>query len=1157
MVAEQTKVDQLVQHFYSKTCAVVSQARATHLAALDDLAPVSPVSVAAASTSSVSADARPAGTSRRASAGAKDKVKRVNKWFNLELPDVDVFRTELKTWRNLSRLVPSPTSSFSRTSSSSSASSALAPAVPPMVLDVVLETSDLTPNQVLVLSDQRGKRLRVPAPRAPTSPGPGPGRASPLPRSGGRSPLPGSGGGARGGSSSAPSVVLERWVLTLNPPSAAQAGMGASGAAELPTVYKHAILHFRALFTLLRALPAYALHRKLARTRAGGLRVGLRMGVGAGEEPSADIGVDEVLEGGETERERIVFPGVETPLGTLSLTLTYRLNTDFSVEEIETLLSSRFIDEDFFRPTLARYRAEPGSLPIVSTSPARASPPGAPPGVRGVAGLAAPPSYGSLSSRHQYAPIGPPPPAAPSPLSRSPRTTRDALPAPVPLVPAACILPGTGSPAPSPRPPSIGSHLPSHGSGSSPRFAPYAPAPHSAAAAPSTSATGVGAGVEPAFISLSRARGASFTASAAAGGGVQRASPLSASPSGGVGVGAGAPILRRTSLTSSSGGGASPIFRPGSYLAMGASAASTSSPSYAPAGRQQPHALTSGGGGAGGSPLAGGGSPRPGPVSYGSQGSYTRSGIIRSTSGGSADDAASPLTGAGPGPGVGVGVGVGIGIGISGTSGHTRRPSAGAAARGLSFGVAGSVGRASTAGGGGPGGAGGPSRLGTMMAQYDAAGARAGAATPGATPPPERRRFVHEGQAPDDADEISAFLGMLDAKPDLRASESALGRSGVGAVVSKREVDEQLRLLRSSVFGFAGSAAGESPSPPVLFAGAGPGGGASPSPRSVGALSGLSGLRRQTSQLSIEEDPAAEAAARSPSTERPPAVGTAVDKTPRALYRPLTATKRELASPTLSATSAGTAIPPLSPSPAHALGGGALGIEPRFLPLPNSSKTSPLASPGVMHPQPHPHPHPHPHANGYAAYPSAAGVLERQPYPPLPYPPASSEPVTIAARRPSVPLYLSRAARQPLPPPGFAACASGTASEETSAAASVASVDVDAVGGGGGGSNSYAGEEEAVGRLELDDSPAPEQPAGADAGGERRGRWAASTGAVDEEEIAALAHVQALRSRDATPAAARIGGTGGAAAGYFAPRRRSGNRDEGGDTSPPEISWMG
>lgn len=90
-------------------------------------------------------------------------------------------------------------------------------------------------------------------------------------------------------------------------------------------MYKHAILHFRALFTLARTLPAYALHRKLARRHAaGGLRVGLRLGQGSGQGPKEgereaeallEVGVEDKLEGGGDETERITFPGVETPLG--------------------------------------------------------------------------------------------------------------------------------------------------------------------------------------------------------------------------------------------------------------------------------------------------------------------------------------------------------------------------------------------------------------------------------------------------------------------------------------------------------------------------------------------------------------------------------------------------------------------------------------------------------------------------------------------------------------------------------------------------------------------------------------------------------------------------------------------------------------------------
>ncbi|KPV75076.1 uncharacterized protein RHOBADRAFT_53973 [Rhodotorula graminis WP1] len=1208
-----------------------------------------------------------------------------------------------------------------------------------MVLDVVLDTSDLSPNQVLVLADQRGKRLRVSAPaRRPRQPAhdvyagltaaPG-GRGSPVPRprSAGAAPLgprrpssatAASSSGAPPTASVAPDVILERWVLSLSPrstttststssasfsPSSSTSYPSPSTAArppppappstttttaiELPTVYKHAILHFRAQFTLARTLPAWALHRRLARrpfaaAAAGGTGLGLRVRMGRGEgyggragegeEREGEVGIEEALEGGEGETEKIVFPGIETPLGTLSLSVTYRLNTDFSVEEIETLLSSRFLDEDFFRPTVARYpthvqqpqqqhphqhsshalRAEPGSLPLTSTSPgggfalgigtggaSRASPPvaAAPASTaRGMTGLAPLPSYGSLSSRHPYAPhpLGPATttPHAPSPLSSSPRPG-NALPAPV-AVPRASHA--SSQAASSPRPASYmsaggASPTASHSS-SAPRFVAYgpghdaAPSPASAAAAPSTS-TSAGAGaVEPAFISLARARGASYSGGGPGSSSVPRASPLSASPatqaggffrrasggssSSGAGGGAGAGGFYGAAGTSAGGGGGSPIFRAGSYLGTSA-LASSSSPSGAPIGRQQPlplpvavpapagaHPQLSG------SPLAGGGgsmSVRPsGLGSYGSQGSYTRSGLMRasSASGGSGSFDEAHAHGHPHGHG----------------SAIVRRPSGGAASRALSFGVAGSLGR-SPGGGGGIGGAmasggaaagsSGVSRLGTMMAQYDAASSPGGAAAaragagPGAAgapaPAAERRRFVHEGRAPDDADDIEAFLGMLDSKPDLRASDAGgglgggLGRSSVaagggGGFVSKRDVDEQLRLLRSSVYGSAGpgsaGSGGESASPPVLFGGsagwAGPSG-VSPSPRTS---SGLSSLRRQTSRLSIEEDPAAEAAAvaaRSPSRER---LATGPERTPRAPLRTLYGHGHGRASPTLSATSGtSTAVPPL-PQPSAA------GVEPRFLPLPLSSTTSPLASPGTHGAHPH-YRHHALQSAAFGAYPFAA--LAPQPYPPLPYPPAAegstadspssappdattttaSEPVTIAPMRPSSAGAAARggpsavayhqlrrgvgSTTQPTTP--------ALGSEHTSAAASIASFDVDAD-GGAESSSSYRCEEEPVGRLELDDSEEQQHDAQLQLEAERRGRWGGGLGAeADEEEIARL-HSHSGRaapgrhSRDATPAATRLGGGGSGATapatGYFA-------RGAGGaaGSSPPEISWMG
>lgn len=260
--------------------------------------------------------------------------------FNLELPDPDTFRSQLKTWRTVSSALPPAATATTTTSSSSSPSPSNGP--PPLVLQVVLDSSDLTSNQTVVLSDERGRRVRVESPAAPSPeqqnryghaivrPASAAGYArrpiSPYPPSvastgvgavhgkhqsgtssaGTRSP-------ARGSTASAnatPPIVLEQWTLNLIPfpsaepesrrrqktsgdapgshpgssePSPVSSATTASTSysypsatalpppspVELATVYKHSILHFRTLYSLVRTLPAFSLARTLARRRKG------------------------------------------------------------------------------------------------------------------------------------------------------------------------------------------------------------------------------------------------------------------------------------------------------------------------------------------------------------------------------------------------------------------------------------------------------------------------------------------------------------------------------------------------------------------------------------------------------------------------------------------------------------------------------------------------------------------------------------------------------------------------------------------------------------------------------------------------------------------------------------------------------------------------
>lgn len=207
--------------------------------------------------------------------------------FNLELPDTltDPYRSELKTWRAVS----------------SAATSASSPA---MLLSVLLDTSsssfDFTPAQ----QTTRARSERA-VPRK-------------LPRK-------------------YHAVELERWTLQLqplsSPPSASSpvpdSNTATATATELPAVYKHAIVHFRAMYALARNLPAWTLLEESSkdepRRNMAPLRMGCRVSVGkrAQDEVEGELAVDvDVPNQGESVsvasgplHETIAFPEVVTPVG--------------------------------------------------------------------------------------------------------------------------------------------------------------------------------------------------------------------------------------------------------------------------------------------------------------------------------------------------------------------------------------------------------------------------------------------------------------------------------------------------------------------------------------------------------------------------------------------------------------------------------------------------------------------------------------------------------------------------------------------------------------------------------------------------------------------------------------------------------------------------
>ncbi|KAF9419305.1 autophagy protein 13 [Podila epigama] len=282
------KADQILQNFYVKVIQIVTLARVTHP---EPHAGVTP---------------------RKGSLRGVPLVKKTSKWFNLELEDLDIYKEDAKFWR----------------------AAAITDTPPTMLVELMLDTSELSHTQMLVLVDENNRKNRVDVGSSTAS-----------------TPL---GGQMR----TRRNIILESWSLTLSstPPDP---------APEPPVVYKKSIIFFRSLFAYIRLLPAYQLYRRLCKQN-NSLKIGFRVSRGQTPEESMlqepEIGMEVPLIEGET-RPMVAeyrFGQVETPVGAFSLKVTYRSNCDFHVDESEAVLSSRFIDmdENYFTPTIVTHSQE-------------------------------------------------------------------------------------------------------------------------------------------------------------------------------------------------------------------------------------------------------------------------------------------------------------------------------------------------------------------------------------------------------------------------------------------------------------------------------------------------------------------------------------------------------------------------------------------------------------------------------------------------------------------------------------------------------------------------------------------------------------------------------------------------------------------------------
>lgn len=140
-------------------------------------------------------------------------------------------------------------------------------------------------------------------------------------------------------------IVLERWIVELVPSSYTN-----EQGPDIPIIYKQAILILRSLYTYTRMMPCWTLRRKLVQSKLNisPLSIGCRVLNGNDRISSRGrIGLTKnITEAGNPHLDSFAFHDIETPIGLIRLTVSYRTNCDFRISDSEALLSTHFLDLD-------------------------------------------------------------------------------------------------------------------------------------------------------------------------------------------------------------------------------------------------------------------------------------------------------------------------------------------------------------------------------------------------------------------------------------------------------------------------------------------------------------------------------------------------------------------------------------------------------------------------------------------------------------------------------------------------------------------------------------------------------------------------------------------------------------------------------------------
>lgn len=217
---------------------------------------------------------------------------KINKWFNLNVPSTsdEWLRGEIKQWR----------------------AQAESSGLPSMIIETYLDLRQISGQEIVVLEDDNGGSWSV----------------------------------VEGGSKKK-EVVVERWLIEFDRTVALSAA-----SDELPLIYKQAIVLLRVLYTITRLLPAYKLKKFVTKLLSKNLTVRNRF-VDPKQPISSKgrIGLSKSIiphqmlltESHMTQRS---FDPIETTLGSLRVSVSYRNHYKFKVQDKEERLSNHFLISD-------------------------------------------------------------------------------------------------------------------------------------------------------------------------------------------------------------------------------------------------------------------------------------------------------------------------------------------------------------------------------------------------------------------------------------------------------------------------------------------------------------------------------------------------------------------------------------------------------------------------------------------------------------------------------------------------------------------------------------------------------------------------------------------------------------------------------------------